>query len=78
MSDTRDAFGPLLAKVQAEMRSMKRDVAMLRAQVAELPTVAQFQAGLDAIDARITETHVETQTAIAGLTAMILALRDGP
>lgn len=64
MSDARDAFGPLLERVQAQMRSMRRDVSMLRAQVGEIPTVAQFQAGLDEIDARITETHTETMAAV--------------
>jgi hypothetical protein len=55
MSETRDAFGPLLQKLQADVRSIKRDLAMLRSQQSELPTMTQFETGLDAIDQRMTE-----------------------
>ena len=74
MSETRDAFGPLLAQLQAEMRSVKRDLAMIQAQQSELPTLVQFQSGLTSLDARMTELHQETQRDIAAVTAMVQQL----
>jgi hypothetical protein len=44
-----------LAEAQLDIRAIKRDLAMLRAQQAEFPTLAQFQAGLSAFDAQFVE-----------------------
>jgi len=57
MSETvsLELLGRQMQQMQADMRSLKRDMAMLRAQQSELPTLAQFQAGLTAIDERVTE-----------------------
>jgi len=57
MSETvsLELLGRQMQQMQADMRALKRDMAMLRAQQSELPTLAQFQAGLSAIDERVTE-----------------------
>lgn len=71
MSETRDAYGLLLQALQSDVRAIKRDMAMLRAQQGELPTVAQFQAGLQSLDDRVTELHTDMMAAIAALTALV-------
>lgn len=65
-----------VGEAQTDIRAIKRDLAMLRAQQSELPTVAQFQAGLTDIDARMTDLHNEIMAAIAKLTAVVL--KDTP
>jgi len=57
--------------LRSDVRAIKRDMAMLRAQNGELPSTAEFQAGLQAIDDRITELHNETVAAVAELTALV-------
>jgi len=64
-----ELLGKQMQQVQVELRSVKRQMDLLRAQQSELPTVAQFQAGLDAIDARVTELFGELQTPLAELQA---------
>lgn len=64
-------LGKNVQTLQVDMRAIKRELAMLRAQQSELPTVAQFQAGLDALDARISEAQQETMAAIRELTALV-------
>jgi hypothetical protein len=57
MSETVDlrALGILLHQVQGEVRGMRREMAMLRAQQGDLPTTSQFQAGLTEIDKQFVE-----------------------
>ena len=57
MSISLDFLGEQVKAVQALVRAIQRDLAMLRAQQSELPSVAQFQAGLTEMDARFTELH---------------------
>lgn len=73
MSISLEFLGEQVKALQTDLRSIKRDLAMLRAQQGELPTLAQFQSGLDSIDGRITETHLETMAAIQALTEQVKA-----
>ena len=57
--------------LQSDVRAIKRDMAMLRAQNSELPSTAQFQAGLQSLDDRTTELHNVTMAALAELTALV-------
>jgi hypothetical protein len=66
-----ELLGRHVTALQADMRALKRDMAMLRAQTAELPTVAQFMAGLADLDARVTELHAETNAEIRALAELI-------
>lgn len=72
MSDSKSVvelklLGQQLKEIQVDLRAIKRDMAMLHAQQRELPTVAQFQAGLTALDARVTELAKETNGLIRQL-----------
>jgi hypothetical protein len=84
MTISLEFLGEQVKALQTDLRSIKRDLAMLRAQQGELPTLAQFQSGLDAIDERMTElvgpivtqfteTHLETMAAIQALTELVKA-----
>jgi prefoldin subunit 5 len=73
VSISLEFLGEQVKALQTDLRSIKRDLAMLRAQQGELPTLAQFQSGLDSIDGRITETHLETMAAIQALTEQVKA-----
>jgi len=64
-------LGHQVKGIQTDLRAIKRDMAMLRAQQSELPTVAQFQAGLTALDARVTELADETNGLIRSLAEQI-------
>lgn len=77
MSVSLDLLGSRVLALQSDIRSVRRELAMLRAQQGELPTAAQFQAGLDAVDQRITELHQELLDAIGELTALVASLRTG-
>ena len=76
MSDNVDLnfLGQQVKEVQTELRAIKRDMAMLRAQQSELPTLAQFQAGLTAIDARVTELSEETNGLIRKLAEQVATM----
>lgn len=67
-----------MQQMQAEIRALKRDITMLRAQTATLPTMAQFQAGLTAIDQRITELHAEVRAEIRALADLIRTALSSP
>jgi hypothetical protein len=75
MSDNPDLtlLGVQVKAMQSDLRAIKRDMAMLRAQQSELPSIAQFQAGLSAIDARMTELADETNGLVRDLTDLIKA-----
>ncbi len=68
MSETRDAFGPLLLRLQADMRAVQRQLAMLQAALGELathlPTREEFQAGLSAIDTQFVDRIAASETAV--------------
>jgi hypothetical protein len=64
-----ELLGKQMQQLQVEVRSIKRQMAILQASQSHLPTLDQFQAGLDAIDARITELMGEMQTPLADLQA---------
>jgi hypothetical protein len=68
-----ELLGKQMLEMQVEMRALKRQMEMLHAHQSELPTLAQFQAGLTDLDRRVTELHAETGTAIRDLTAAVQA-----
>ncbi len=63
MSETMSLglLGEQMHTMQADVRALQRQMAMLQAGLAEMPTRDQFQAGLGAID----KQFVELGTAIA-------------
>lgn len=71
MTISLDLLGEQVKSLQADVRAIKRDLAMLRAQQSELPTVAQFQSGLTAIDERITELLEQNTQALARIEQML-------
>lgn len=81
MADDNIDLSLILRRVQEaqiDIRALKRETAMLRAQQSELPTIAQFQAGLTDLDARITELHNETVAAITALARLVRELITRP
>lgn len=71
MTISLDLLGEQVKSLQADARAIKRDLAMLRAQQGELPTVAQFQSGLSSIDERITELLEQNTQALARIEQML-------
>lgn len=51
-----------------DIRAVRREMLMLRAQQNELPTSAQFSPRLAALDERVTKLHQETNAVIRELT----------
>ena len=45
MSETRDAFGPLLLQLQTDMRSMRAEMRSIRAEQAAVRTLIDARAG---------------------------------
>jgi len=71
MTASLEYLGKQVKNLQLIARSIQRDMAMLRAQQAELPTVAQFLAGLTSMDEHAIDLHLETLAAIQALTELV-------
>jgi hypothetical protein len=79
MSETRDAFGPLLERLHADTRAVQRQMAMLQAGQAQLPTLDQFQAGLAELDRQFVGlAEVIAQRVLASVAETVVAVVREP
>jgi hypothetical protein len=79
MSETRDAFGPLLEKLQAEMRSVRAELRSLRAEIASRALVTAraeetevYIAGLfDTLNRRMDQTERSVEERLARIEMLL-------
>ena len=71
-----ELLGRQMQQMQADIRALKRQMDILQAAQAHLPTLDQFQAGLTAIDARVTELATAVIASNERIEAMLTTMLE--